>query len=485
MQPPKSEVTPFVTTNSPLMNESLIGSDPFHGEGSYSRAAASSPSNGADHAVVNSMDYLEDSPDPHRKDPPSNACSAFLQRVVPHGGSLSGMVNLASCTLGASIISLPYAFFSSGIFVACIALVLITAATVFAIHLLVDAGERTQMRSYEEMARSLIGRRSEYVVAFLMWFFCFGTCVAYVIALGDAIIPFLKGQGSGFWHDDWGVHVVTIIIWACVMLPLSLPKEINSLRYFSLVAVSLIGFFVVVMVYHTARYGFTEDHLDQLQSFRGGAKAIDGLALFMFAFMCQINCFEVYFEMHPRSVKKMTNDVSISMSVCCILYIVAGFFGYFDFVDQTQDAILKNYNPRSDVLVAISFIGIAFKLCVGFSLCIQPARDAIFYVFNMGEYHLVSTRTRVLICAGMSVCALVLGLLIPKINIVFGFLGSLIGGLVGFALPAWFSMKSTDNWGKETVGTAKYFATWALLVGGLVSFVVGTVASIIDISGVA
>lgn len=471
------------SSRSPLMNESLIGSDPFRDGGSYHQAAQAAPAAPSSDQMI-SMDYLEDTR-PHRKDPPSNACSAFLQRLVPHGGSISGMVNLASCTLGASIISLPYAFLSSGTFVACIALVLITMATVFAIHLLVEAGERTQLKSYEEMAKNLIGRKSDYIVAFLMWFFCFGTCVAYVIALGDVIIPFLKGQGTGFWNSEWGIHVVTTVIWFCLMLPLSLPKEINSLRYFSLVAVSLIGFFVCVMIYHSIRYGFNEEHLQKVESFRGGAKAIDGLALFMFAFLCQINCFEVYFEMHPRSVKRMTNDVSISMSICCLLYIIAGFFGYFEFLDQTQDAILKNYDPRNDVLVMISFIGIAFKLCVGFSLCIQPARDAIFYAFNMGEYHLVPTRTRVLICGSMAVCALVLGLVIPKINIVFGFLGSLIGGLVGFALPAWFSMKSDPSWSKDTVGPSKYFATWALLIGGLLSFIVGTVSSVLDLSGAA
>lgn len=395
------------------------------------------------------------------------------------------MVNLASCTLGAAIISLPYAFASSGIVVAFLLLGAITAATVFSIHLLVLTGERTGYHSYEDLARHLIGYKCEYFVGFLMWFFCFGCCVAYVIALGDLFQPFVRGGSSTFFESDTGLRIIVTIVWFCVMLPLSLPQEINSLRYFSLVAVTLIAFFVCVMVYHCARYGLSEDHFNQLQVVQGGVRSIEGISLFMFAFMCQVNAFEVYFEMHPRTVARMTSDVTVSMSVCCLLYITAGFFGYFDFLSATADAVLKNYNPRTDVLVAISYIGITFKLCVGFSLCMQPARDAVFFVFNMGEYHEVPRLKRMALCAGMAVAALLLGLYIPKINVVFGLLGSFIGGLLGFMFPAVYAFKGLAPFNVDTVGRMKFYATWALFAGGLVAFIVGTAASVLDIAGVS
>jgi predicted Co/Zn/Cd cation transporter (cation efflux family) len=118
-------------------------------------------------------------------------------------------------------------------------------------------------------------------------------------------------------------------------------------------------------------------------------------------------------------------------------------------------------------------------------LCIQPARDAVFYLLNWGEYHLVPARRRVMVVVILAAAALTLGLFIPKIDIVFSFLGSLVGGLLGFALPAVFFMRSDPHWSRASVGTGYYIATWTLLIAGLVAFVVGTVASVLNISGIS
>ncbi|RNE94833.1 amino acid transporter, partial [Trypanosoma rangeli] len=103
------------------------------------------------------------------KESPQQAPKHWLLRlvniIVPRGGALSGMLNLASVTLGAGIISIPSAFNTSGMVMAMVYLLAVTALTVFSIHLLVAASERTGYRSFESLARGLLGRGADIAVA--------------------------------------------------------------------------------------------------------------------------------------------------------------------------------------------------------------------------------------------------------------------------------------------------------------------------------
>ncbi|PWU87275.1 arginine permease [Trypanosoma cruzi] len=167
------------------------------------------------------------------------------------------------------------------------------------------------------------------------------------------------------------------------MFSLSLPKEINSLRYASAVGVICIYYFIACIVVHSVQHGFRGGKLrDDVAMFKSGNGAIEGLSIFMFSYLCHMNCFSIFGEMRKPSARRMTLHTACSMSLCCIAYIVAGFFGYADFGDEVTDTVLVFYDVRRDVLMAIAYAGIVLKLCVGFALCMQPARDCCYYIIG-------------------------------------------------------------------------------------------------------
>ena len=405
----------------------------------------------------------------------------FCSMLVPHGGMLSSMVNLASATLGASIITLPMAFKLSGISTSIVFLVGCSVATVYSIHLLVTTQHKTGLQSYEEMARVLLGHKTEYMTAILMFLFCFGTCIAYIIALGDLMKPFLADNEnlSSYMRSRWGNHLVVFIIWLCCMLPISLPREINSLRYVSLFGVCAIVYFVCIMVVHSSTNGLPDHGTSDLKVASAGTDTFLGLALVMFAFLCQVNVFEIYSEMRNPSPTRMTNAAGISMASCLVLYVLAGFFGYADFGAVVKGAVLENYHPRQNAVFAVAYVGIIVKIIAAFALCIQPARDSIFFILNWGNYHHVTTARRVALCASLATLALICGIFIPTIETVFSLLGSLCGGILGFVLPGLFIMYSGE-WSLERVGFGNFVATWFLVLGGVVVAVFGTGAAIFN-----
>ncbi|ESL08194.1 amino acid transporter [Trypanosoma rangeli SC58] len=398
--------------------------------------------------------------------------------IVPYGGLVSNAFNLASATLGAGIVALPSGFRDSGIIVASLLLALCCACTVYSIRLLVLTKDKTGFRSYEEMAQGLFIRGVDYFVALLMFVFCFGTCVGYVISVGDLFFPMLESEATPeFFRTSHGKSLLISGVWLLGMFSLSLPKEINSLRYASVIGVACLIFFAVCMVMHAASNGLKGGMSSNLSLYGNGTTSLNGLSLFIFAFICQVNCFDVYEEMRDPSPNRMTRDTTLSMVCVGLLYFFAGFFGYADFGNAVTGSVLRLYDPKNDILMAISYVGIAFKLCGGFALCIQPSRDAIYYVLRWGKTSDVSTWRNVLVSGFLALAALILGLFIPSITVVFGFLGSVCGGFLAFLFPAFFYMYS-GNWSLKEVGWANFIATYSLIFLGVFTVVFCTALTI-------
>lgn len=419
-----------------------------------------------------------------RRRNPSNPFLKAFQKIIPYGGIFSSGINLASSTLGAGIVALPCAFQLTGIGMAITYLVVIGALTVYSISLLAHAGERTGLRSWSHVTRVLLGNGADYFLAFVMWFLCFGGDVSYIISLGAVFRAFLTNSPhtSEYFQSSSGVKVVTSIVWLIVILPLCLLREINSLRMVSFVAVFFLVLFVIAIMIDSISHLSNEGLPDDLVYFQTGNLAISGLALFMFAYIAQVNCYEIQREMYKPCVKRMTYSALCGVLVSGSLYFLAGLFGYLRFGGSITDSVLDKYNPIDDVLMGITYAGIVLKLSVGFALHLIPCRDAVFYVLKK-DVRSVPFWFSGIVSGLQATLALIGGLFIPKITTVFGVLGGFCGGFIGFVFPALFMMYC-GGFSREQSGNLNYFGTYFLLIVGIIGIVFGTGASIYgEISG--
>ncbi|CCD16967.1 unnamed protein product [Trypanosoma congolense IL3000] len=404
-----------------------------------------------------------------------------INTIIPHGGALSTTFNLGSATLGAGVISLAIAFQMSGVVPSILILIAVTILTIYSVGLMMQAVEITGYNSYAALSRNLFGPGWDYFTVAVTWLFTFGTCVSYVIATGYLVESVLSpSTASGFLLSKAGNRVITSVIWLVGMFSLSLPKEINSLRYASAVAMLFVCYFVVCIIVHSARNGLHDGKLPEgVAMFKSGNRAIEGLSIFMFSYLCHMNCFSIYSEMRNPSARRITIHTAYSMSLCCMVYILAGFFGYTDIGDRKVETVFEIYDVTGDVMMAIAFAGMLLKICVGFSLCMQPARDCCYYIIGW-DVNALPTWKNSLFCGTMSLCALILGLFIPDINTVFGLLGSFCGGVLGFCIPALYRMYC-GGWDMNRVGVVNYICTYLLLISGVIAVVFGTAASIYNV----
>lgn len=403
---------------------------------------------------------------------------SMLRVMIPYGGMLASGFSMASTSIGAGILGLPAAFNSVGILMATVYLILITAETAYSMRLIVQASEKTGLRSFEELARHLLHPRADIVVAIMRALHTFGGSVAYVVTIGDLLEPILSAIDTtpDFLREKTGRKLLSTGFWLVFMFPLVLPRQVNSLRYISAFGILFIIFFSLVVIVHSGMNGLIADPRPETKLVQTGNTAVLGIGVFIFSFMCQINVLEIYYEMRPRSLRRFTICASVSMTICGILYYITGLFGYLDFGSAVESSILLHYKPLDEPQVFLSYIGVFVKICASFGLLNNACRSALFPLVGWNPYTVVYWKY---LCGAvaLAVLALILGIFIPNVNTVFNFTGGVCGGGVGFILPALFIMYS-GGWSLRTVGIVNYVCTHLLLVAGIVALVFGTSATI-------
>lgn len=261
-------------------------------------------------------------------------------------GSISGTVfNMCSSTLGAGVLSLPLAISQTGMLLGPILLVVTAAATYYSCDLLVSAMIATGARSYEQLTVYLYGKRAGMFVELNIIIFCFGTVVAYTVAVGDILVPLIRIPVVAKalpWLDR---SSAMCIVWVCIMLPLSLVESMSQLQCTSLFGVASLSYLVLSVVVHALAADVFDDRVDEAitshvkdepRLVSASEQSFAALAIIMFAFTCQVNVPLLYAELENRSANRMRTVSRYAMLLCLILYSAIGLAGYADFGSNVQ-----------------------------------------------------------------------------------------------------------------------------------------------------
>lgn len=406
--------------------------------------------------------------------PIATTVGAFLIKVFPPGGMLFCILSIASTSIGAGILGLPDAFSQTGILMSFAYLVAITAQTVYSMHILISVADETGLHSYEQMTAGFLHRHTLYFVAALRWIYCIGAQVSYVVTVGNLISPILEdADASAFLQGSVGSKLIQAGLWVVFFLPLCIPRKINSLRYVSAAGILMMIYFSLCVIIH---YGLDTENRPPTVLATSGNVAIDGLGVFIFSYMCQINCVEIYYEMCDRSPWRFTLCATISLTLCGLLYGLTGLFGYMNFGDSLSGSILLKFNPIKDPYIMVSFIGVFIKVCASYGIY-NNASCATSYQVLRWDPARVSFLKHLMLSIPFAILSAVLGIFIPNVNMVFGFTGGVCGGFLAFILPSLFYMYA-GNWTLKTVGWGNYIATYLMLMGGCVAIVFGTASTI-------
>ncbi|PWU91031.1 putative amino acid transporter [Trypanosoma cruzi] len=166
--------------------------------------------------------------------------------------------------------------------------------------------------------------------------------------------------------------------------------------------------------------------------------------------LCQVNSFEVYWDIQIAVRAASLWCSAIAMLLCFIVYGSTAVFGYLDFGNRATVSALLLYNPVKEPEVMVAYIGLLVKLCASFPLISMATRNSLYHSVGWDPDKLPFWKHCVVVVS-LAVAALLFGLFIPSINMVFGFIGSFCGGATGFLLPSILMMYG-GNWSLRSVG---------------------------------
>eukprot|EP00743_Colponemidia_sp_Colp-15_P018222 GILK01022786.1.p1 GENE.GILK01022786.1~~GILK01022786.1.p1 ORF type:complete len:368 (+),score=-3.94 GILK01022786.1:1-1104(+) len=355
--------------------------------------------------------------------------------------------------------------------------------------------EYTGMKSYSQKARLLIGVWAEKFIAVIIIILSWGVTIVYVVSIGDLLDTFRLYDGAPeVFQGPWGRRLVTTGFWAIFMLPLSLPAQINSLRYASLAGLASTLMLVLSIIAYAATTTVTETVIDSegnpytltqhlastsnipVANFDIGA--VMAFPVFIFGTACHTNTYQVYSELTNKSPRRMTIVAIVTMTAVGILYLSCGLTGVAIFGDDTESNILSNFSdPLGQWYITIAFFGMAITLTAAFPLCVFPARDAVLGLFGIQSIEKCPKHVRIPLSGAIATTSLLVGLFVPGVTIMFGLLGGLLCSNVVYICPAIFALRS-GLWNKDSVGIGNIVATWALLIFGIIAAVFGTAVSI-------
>eukprot|EP00475_Leptophrys_vorax_P022189 TRINITY_DN301_c0_g1_i1.p1 TRINITY_DN301_c0_g1~~TRINITY_DN301_c0_g1_i1.p1 ORF type:complete len:546 (-),score=117.74 TRINITY_DN301_c0_g1_i1:1392-3029(-) len=399
-----------------------------------------------------------------------------LAHTLRAGGTVSSIFNLCSATLGAGALSLPFVFATCGIIMALGLLLFGALATIFSIKLLIWCRTRARLATYEDLAMKFFSNRGALFVEITIILFCFGTCIAYTVAIADVVHPivaqYILPNGSLFANRN----VLIVLLVLIVILPLSMLESLGSLRFANMLGVFSVFYLVVSVtihsIIHMSNYGFPKLGPDQLFQM-SWSNLFMSLPVVMFAFTCQVNVFSIYTELHRPCIRRMDRVVSRAVYVIFMLYGSIGFFGFLEHGERTSQDILHNYRIV-DPIMAAAQLCVGFTLIVAYPLNLLPCRNTM-EMMLFAEKQPSKTRKFVLTC--FIICmSTILAIIVPGINAVFVIMGSVCSSIICYILPGVFYLKAMHG----SPFSREKFGAWILIFVGATVGIISTTMSVMQ-----
>lgn len=302
---------------------------------------------------------------------------------------LSSLVSLLKTIVGAGLMSIPLAFSTDGVVVGVLIVALAAITSGYGLFLqayvarFVPKGHATffNICSITYPALSVVFDTAIAVQ-------CFGCAISYLVLIGDLmptiveIVPFVSSEHHrSFWILASGV--------LCV--PLSFLKNLDSLKYTSILGLVAIGYLALLVV---CEYFF--GHVSH--KLRGEIvlvpSSLQGLfstfSIVVFAYTGHQNMFSIINEAANNSLPSMARLINFAVLCASVLFILVGLTGYLTFGDKVGGNVILLY--PSSWYSTVGRVAIVFMVIFLFPLMLHPARISVNNIYFWIRTHIKTSQ---------------------------------------------------------------------------------------------
>ena len=345
------------------------------------------------------------------------------------------VVSFVCTTVGAGILSLPYALTYAG-WSGILLIVIVAAGCNYTARLLVAcmfAIPGRRLRTYEDIGEAALGRIGRPLVAVFQLVTLFGVCCIFLILIGGNmrhitadVLPWINYH---LWTLIFGVALISVS-WLKAM------KEIAALAFLGLFASVVVAAVVCVNgIVHIA----------------DGTAADDTTAFDVNGISVAINIVVFSFGGHsviPSQVNEMIDAPTlyprftlVSYSLISSIYIAVAAAGYVAYGSQTADNVLNNIDTvgAAAVIAKIARAVIVVHICTAYPLPLYPIAKFFEAAFAIDQMTAAREATARIV---MRTCIVVASIFVALVVPFFGDILSLVSALsiivIAFVFPPIF-----------------------------------------------
>ena len=198
--------------------------------------------------------------------------------------------------------------------------------------------------TFEELISLPFGRMGFNLLQFSILVMSLGGCLEYLIVVKDTA-PTVLGYGNV--HGDAVKRdIVLTLLWAFIMVPLTMLKDVSSLAAVSTVSLAVSIVLIVVIATQSPIQSNMAAHggvYNVLKEYAFKPNVVNSINIFNEAFAWSYAAL-IFFHYMRRGTKKRWFQVTMIVNVLAsLLYVAVGLPGYLGYLDHTQGDILNNF----------------------------------------------------------------------------------------------------------------------------------------------
>ncbi|KAK2947253.1 Transmembrane amino acid transporter [Blattamonas nauphoetae] len=392
---------------------------------------------------------------------------------------VSGTINLVNTVIGAGTLGLPYAFAKAGLLPAILMFIALALLSYLTMYYIAYASDVTLCYSCGDIASKLYGPIGILLISLIVFIKCFGVLWSYSVLVGDFLISLLQAMRVPATSFVVNRYFITPMVGFFVYQPLSWFERVDSLKMFSFASIISMLYVVFVVVLRFIWNPAAQIHAKP-EIIHPSPTIIQTFSMLCFAFGCHQTVPILQGELKKKDVHLMNRVGVLSFIIVAAIYFTCGLFGYLQFTNifftaRSPGNVLTLF-PDNDWFALVARICLTFVVIISFPLLVIPARSSLWNIIRVvkdiaqkpkdkpmrnlypsgrpppllpNEWKdkkvcgpLTKYRLFVMLFgSGLTTGAILLGMFVSKVDIVFDIIGSTAGCAVGFVIPAMFYIR--------------------------------------------
>jgi len=315
-----------------------------------------------------------------KKPAPRGSEDEQLLKKFPDGDKEKGATILTTCInllknmVGAGLLNVPVAFMYSSVLGGVLDMVLSSVLATGGFLLIGYCCSKTGARSYRALMSVSVGPAAGKLIDVMLFFHTLFSCVGYITLIGDFTTKSMSGLLPGsIFATSRAWATVTIVVF--IIFPLSLLRDLKSLKPFSVMGLAAIWFSCMYVFYECWATAEETTPMQTIVDHWWYVKfdTFKTIALFNGSFSAHYSAPTFYAELRQKSFKRYAQCALWSFGISTILFTVFGIVGFARFGDDVLGNILKSYDPTS-IPVQLSWMCMNIATIFVFPIAFQRMR---------------------------------------------------------------------------------------------------------------